>query len=105
VKHLAALLLIVVTSGCLSPQQGGGDPPTSTAAAAVSFYAALATYVESDQCQTSDEFLKTSGRAAKLRGVTLGDQWDTAFAEIGKQNVELTAELRESISQKLKTMK
>ena len=104
-KHLAALLLIVVTSGCLSPQQGGGDPPTSTAAAAVSFYQALATYVESDQCESTDEFLKASVKAAKLRGVTLGDQWDTAFSEIGKANMELTTELRESISQKLKTMK
>jgi hypothetical protein len=106
VKHLAALLLClsVCFSGCLSPEGKVGDPP-STAAAAVSFYAALATYVESDQCESSDEFLKASARAARLRGVVLGDQWDTAFAEIGKANVELTTELRSEIAAKCRGMK
>jgi hypothetical protein len=104
VKAVLAIIVALSLTGCV-PNQRGGDPTSTPATSSPAFYAALATYVESDQCQTSDEFLKTSGRAARLRGVTLGDQWDTAFAEIGKQNVELTAELRESISQKLKTMK
>jgi hypothetical protein len=104
VKHLAALLCLVAFSGCLSPVGKVGDPTPSTAGAA-SFYTALAAYVESDECNSTDEFLKTSAKAAKLRGVVLGERWDAAFEEMGKANVELTADLRAEIAIKVRGMK
>lgn len=94
----------MASSGCLSPVGKVGDP-TPSAAGAASFYKALATYVESDQCESTDEFLKASAKAAKLRGVTLGEQWDAAFADIGKQNADLTPELRKEIGDKCRGMK
>lgn len=72
-KHLAAALLIVtVFSGCLpDPNRKAGDPP-STAVAAVSLKdlgEALAQWVESGECETTDEFFKAAERAGKRLGL------------------------------------
>lgn len=72
-KHLAAALLCVtVFSGCLTdPNRKVGDSP-STAAAAVSakeLGEALAQWVESGECETTDEFFKAAERAGKRLGV------------------------------------
>ena len=103
-KYLAALLLCAAISGCLSSPGKVGDPP-STVAGAASFYKALADYAESDECETSDEFLSTAAKAARLRKVPLGEAWDTAFAEMAKSNSDLTPELRSEIARKVRGMK
>ena len=102
-RYVLVLAIALSLTGCLQPHQEGGDPTPAVSAPA--FYRALATYVESDQCETTDEFLKASAKAAKLRGVTLGEQWDAAFADIGKANADLTPDLRKEIADKCRGMK
>jgi hypothetical protein len=49
--------------------------------------------------------LKTAAKAAKLRGVVLGERWDAEFEEMGKANADLTPELRSEIATKVRGMK
>lgn len=97
-------LILFCSIGCLQPE--GGDPvPTPVVSSTPAFYSALASYVESDECQTTDEFLKVAGKSARLRKVTLGPAWDAAFAETIKKNSDLTPEIRAEIAAKCRGMK